>query len=201
VGLLKEAIEVSELEAEPLVRIVDSMISTMKQSRTDIEEGDLDLAKARIRVVNDMTDTIDALLGDDALMKSLSDKREAEKKKFALDKLAPAFDTVITFVASQEKKLESEVQIALVDWDSEALKKKTLKATLTRIKDIAGDLAASGADTAVLTDEAQKALNDPLLVVGERPTSPEKVEMALVMARSIRNEITQMLESKKNELA
>ena len=201
VGLLKEAIEASELEVEPLVRIVDSMIATMRQSRTDIEEGDLDLAKARIRVVNDMTDTIDALVGDDALMRSLSEKREAAMKEFALKKLTPAFDEVIGFLAGQEKKLESEVQDALADWDTQAAKKKNLKATLTRIKDIAGALATSGADTTVLQDETDKALNDPILTIGERPSSPEKVEMALVMARSIRNEITRMLDSRKNDLA
>ncbi len=200
IGLLKDSIELSDLEAEPLVRIVDSMIASMKQSRSDIEEGNLDLAKARIRIANDMTDTIDALIGDEELIRVLTDKRLAEKKEFALQKLTPVIDQVITFVANQEKKLESEVQNALADWDADAQKKRTLKATLTRIKDVAGALATSGADTTVLEDETAKALNDPLLIVGERPSSPDKVEMALVMARSIRNEITQMLESKKNEL-
>jgi hypothetical protein len=200
VSLLKEAIEMSELEPDPLIRIVDSMIATMKQSRTDIDEGELDLAKARIRVVNDMTDTIDALIGDDELMKRLSEKREAAKKEFALKKITPAFDEVIAFVASQEKKLETEVQNALADWDTEAAKKKSLKATLARIKELAGNLATAGADTTGLEDETDKALNDSLLIIGDRPSSPEKVEMALVMARSIRNEITQMLESRKNDL-
>jgi hypothetical protein len=200
VGLLKESIEISDLEAEPLTKIVDSMIASLKQSRLDIEAGDLDLAKARIRVVNEMVDTIDALVGDTELMKRLSDKREAAMKEFALKKISPAFDEVISFLASREKKLESEVQDALADWDTDAAKKRTLKATLTRIKEIAGTLATSGADTSTLEDETTKALNDPLLIVGERPSSPEKVEMALVMARSIRNEVTRMLESRKNEL-
>jgi hypothetical protein len=201
IGILKESIEVSGLEAEPVKRIVDSLIVSMKQSRTDIEESNLDLAKARIRIANDMVDAIDAIIGDDELIKSLADKREAEQIEFALKKLTPVIDEVIAFVASQEKKLESEVQNALADWDADAQKKKTLKATLSRIKDIAGALASSGTDTTVLEDETEKALNDPLLVVGERPSSPEKVEMALVMTRSIRNEITRMLETKKNELA
>jgi hypothetical protein len=200
VGLLKESIEISDLEAEPLVRIVDSVIASMKQSRSDIQDGNLDLAKARIRLVNDMIDTIDAIVGDDELTKRLTERRLTEKKEFTLKKLTPLIDEVITFVANQEKKLDSEVQNALADWDANAIKKKTLKATLTRIKDIAGALASSGVDTTVLEDETMKALNDSLLIVGERPSAPEKVEIALVMARSIRNEITQMLEKKKNEL-
>lgn len=201
VGLLKESIESSELETEPLVRIADRLITTMKQSRSDIEEGNLDLAKARIGIVNEMVDTIDALVGDDELLKKLLEKREAAKKEYAIKKLTPAFDEVIDFLATQEKKLEPEVQNAFADWDAEASKKRTLKATITRIKEIAGILASAGADTSVLEHETESALNDPLLVIGERPSSPVKVEIALVMARSIRNEITQILESKKNELA
>jgi len=200
VGLLKESIELSDFEAEPLIRIVDSMIASMKQSRSDIEESNLDLAKARIRIVNDMIDTIDALIGDEVLMKYLANKRLEEKKDFALKKITPAFDEMIAFVANQEKKLESEVQNALADWDTDATKKRNLKAALTRIKEVAGALAASGADTTVLEDETEKALDSSLLRVGERPSSPEKVEMALVITRSIRNEITQLLEKKKNEL-
>lgn len=201
VGLLKESIEASSLEAEPLIRIVDSLIASLKQSRSDIDESHLDLAKARIRVVNDMVDTIDSLVGDDELLRKLSEAREAEKKEFAIKKLTPAFDEVIAFLASQEKKLEPEVQNAIADWDVEAAKKRSLKATISRIKEIAGILASAGADTSVLEHETESALNDPLLVVGERPSSPEKVEIALVLARSIRNEITRLLESYKNELA
>jgi hypothetical protein len=200
VGLLKESIEMSDLEAEPLIRIVDSMIASMKQSRSDIEDGELDLAKARIRIVNDMVDNIDELVGDTELMKRLIERREVEKKEYALKKLGPAYDEVIAFLAGQEKKLEAEVQDALADWDTQAAKKKNLRATLSRIKEIAGNLASAGTDTIGLEDEANKALNDPLLVLGERPSSPEKVEIALVMARSIRNEVTQILESRKNEL-
>jgi hypothetical protein len=200
IGLLKESIEMSDLEAEPLIRIVDSMIASMKQSRSDIEDGELDLAKARIRIVNDMVDTIDELVGDTELMKRLKERREVEKKEYALKKLGPAYDEVIAFLAGQEKKLEAEVQDALADWDTQAAKKKNLKATLSRIKEIAGNLASAGTDIKGLEDEANKALNDQLLVLGERPSSPEKVEIALVMARSIRNEVTQILESRKNEL-
>ena len=48
--------------------------------------------------------------------------------------------------------------------------------------------------------EANKIVNDSHLVVGTRPEFPEKIEMALVVSRSIRNEITQMMEKKKQEL-
>ena len=49
--------------------------------------------------------------------------------------------------------------------------------------------------------EVNKIVNDSHLKVGDRPTSPEKIEMALVVARSIRNEITQLMDKEKHELA
>ena len=71
---------------------------------------------------------------------------------------------------------------------------------MKRIKDIADHLALSGTDVAVLQSEADKVLGHSFLAVEDRPSTPEKVEMALVVARSLRNEITQLLESKKAEL-
>ncbi|MFW9891548.1 MAG: hypothetical protein ACFFFO_05060, partial [Candidatus Thorarchaeota archaeon] len=78
--------------------------------------------------------------------------------------------------------------------------KKELKAGVKRIKDIADHLALSGTDVAGIQSEADKVLSHSYLVDEERPSTPEKVEMALVVARSLRNEITQLLESKKAEL-
>ena len=86
------------------------------------------------------------------------------------------------------------------EWDDIASQKNELKSGAKRIKDIADNLALSGADVAVLQSEVEKVLNHSFLVVAERPSTPEKVEMALVVARSMRNEITQLLESKKAEL-
>jgi len=62
------------------------------------------------------------------------------------------------------------------------------------------ELQALDANISDIKMEADKIVNDSHLKIGERPTTPEKIEMALVVARSIRNEITQLMEKKKNEL-
>jgi hypothetical protein len=209
VGFLRASIEESEFEVEPLLRIIDGLTSSLKESRAEVEKGELDAAKARIRVVNDIVDQIDALVGDEALAERVANTKLTEKKKFAISKIVPAFEEAITYASNQEKKIEAEVPLALTEWDSLAEKKKRILTAATKIKTIANDVKGKLASPehqllqnsiSDLQMEAEKILIDSLLVVGERPASPEKVEMALVVARSIRNEITQLLESKKSDL-
>ncbi|MGY5864781.1 MAG: hypothetical protein RTV41_09265 [Candidatus Thorarchaeota archaeon] len=200
VSVLKGTIQTTELEAEPLVRIVDSLVASLKQGREEVEAGELDSAKARVKIVNDIIDSIDSIIGDAELIRKVKASKEAEKKTYAREKLTPVFSAVIDKLSTQEKKLETEVQAGLREWDDTAAKKTEVKAGVKRIKDFADHLALSGTDVGVLQNEATKVMNHSFFSVENRPSTPEKVEMALVVARSLRNEITQLLESKKAEL-
>ncbi|MHA2027406.1 MAG: hypothetical protein ACW98U_16015 [Candidatus Thorarchaeota archaeon] len=200
VSVLKGTIQTTELETEPLVRIADILVASVKQGRTEVEAGELDSARARIKVVNDIIDSIDSIIGDDELVRKVKANKEAEKKTYAREKLTPVFSAVIDKLSNQEKKLEAEVQDSLKEWDDIAAKKSEVKAGVKRIKDFADHLALSGTDVGVLQNEATKVMNHSFLSVEGRPSTPDKVEMALVVARSLRNEITQLLESKKAEL-
>ena len=209
-GFLKASIEESEFEAEPLLRIADGLVASLKQARTDVNEGNLASAKARLHIVNDMVDQIDALIGDDALIEKITATKLAEKKAYAMSKIIPAFDEAISSASKQETKLETELPLALSEWDASAEKKKRIHAAAKIIKDLAGqvkvrlatpELQVLEASISDIQLEAEKIVNDSHLVVGTRPESPDKIEMALVVARSIRNEITQMMEKKKQELA
>ena len=209
-GFLKASIEESEFEAEPLLRIADGLVSSIKQARTDVEGGNLETAKARLGIANNMVDQIDALLGDDALIAKVTEAKLAEKKAYALSKIVLAFDEAITSATKQETKLETELPLALSEWDEAAEKKKRIHSAAMIIKDIAGqvkgklispELQMLDANISDIQLEANKIVNDSHLIVGSRPESPDKIEMALVVARSIRNEIAQMMEKKKQELA
>ncbi|MBE0526448.1 MAG: hypothetical protein IH631_05865, partial [Candidatus Thorarchaeota archaeon] len=208
-GFLKASIEESEFEAEPLLRIVDGLVASLKKARTDVENGNLDSAKARLQIVNDMVDQIDALIGDDALIEKVTEAKLAEKKAYALSKIIPAFDEAISSATKQETKLRTELPLALSEWDASAEKKKRIYAAAKIIKDLSGqvkvrlatpELQVLEASISDIQLEAEKIVNDSHLVVGTRPESPEKIEMALVVARSIQNEIRQLLEKKKSEL-
>ncbi|MCK5265653.1 MAG: hypothetical protein KAR03_08600 [Candidatus Thorarchaeota archaeon] len=209
VSLLRASVEESEFEADPLIRIVDGLTASLTQARTDVEESNLDSAKARLQIVNDMIDQIDSLLGDDALIQKITEAKLAEKKAYALSKIVPSFDEVIALTTKQETKLETELPLALSEWDNSAEKKKRIHAAATVIRDISGklkiklttpELQALDSTISDIQMEADKIVNDSYLVVGTRPESPEKIEMALVVARSIHSEITQLMEKKKSEL-
>jgi len=210
VSFLKASIEESEFEAEPLLRIVEGLTASLTQARTDVEESHLEMAKARLGIANDMIDQIDGLLGDDALIEKVTEAKLADKKAYALSKIIPAFDEAITSASKQETKLETELPLALSEWDASAEKKKRIHAAAVIIKDIAEkvkvqlttpELQALDSSISDIQMEADKIVNDSHLKVSKRPTTPEKIEMALVVARSIRNEITQLMEKKKSELA
>jgi hypothetical protein len=209
VSFLRASIEASEFEAEPLLRVIDGLTASLKESRTEIENGELDTSKARIRIINDIVDQIDALIGDEALIERVSQSKLAEKKAYALEKLGPAFDEAISYIKNQERKVEEELPLAVTEWESQAGKKKRILNAADKIKSIANELKGKlgapehqilQAQVSDMQMEAEKILTDSLLVVGERPSHPEKIEIAQVLARSIRNEITQLMEKKKSEL-
>ncbi|MFW9960761.1 MAG: hypothetical protein ACFFDV_07080, partial [Candidatus Thorarchaeota archaeon] len=95
VGFLRASIEESEFEVEPLLRIIDGLTSSLKESRAEVEKGELHAAKARIRIVNDIVDQIDALIGDEALIERVTEAKLAEKKAFAMSKIVPVFEQAI----------------------------------------------------------------------------------------------------------
>jgi hypothetical protein len=200
VSVLKETIQRTDLEVEPLIRVSDSLSEFLKKGRADVEAGELDSATAILQVANDFVDTIDSIVGDTALVQKVKESKEFEKKAYAREKLSPVLSEVLEKLSNQERKLETEVQDSLREWDDNAANKREVKAAVKRIKDFADHLALSGTDVSILQHEAAKVMNHSFLSVEERPSTPEKVEMALVVARSLRNEITQLLESKKAEL-
>ena len=124
VSFLRDSIEASEFEIAPLLRVVDGLTSSLNQSKEEIEKGELDLAKARLKIINEIVDQIDSLLGDDALIEEVTAAKEAEKKTYALSKIIPACQEAIGVATNQEKKLESEISLGLSEWDSIADKKK-----------------------------------------------------------------------------
>lgn len=209
VSFLKDSIEASEFEAAPLLRVVEGLSSSLEQMKDEISEGELDAAKARIKIINDIVDQIDGLLGDNELIEVVTEAKEKEKKDYARSKILPLCEEAITVASNQEKKLEAEIPLGLTEWDSIAEKKKRILSSARLIKDATDvlkgklttpELQALESSVSDIQLETNKILNDSLLVVGDKPSSPEKVEMAMIVARSIRNEITQLMEKKKSEL-
>lgn len=208
VSFLRDSIEASEFEAAPLLRVTDGLTFSLKEMKSEIDNGELEPAKARLRIINDVVDQIDGLLGDESLITTVKQVKDAEKKAYAKSKLLPLCEAAITVAATQEKKLQSEIPLGLSEWDSIADKKRRILSSARLIKETTDslksrlttpELKALESGLSDIQHEANKILNDSLLIIGTKPTSPEKVEMAMIVARSIRNEITQLIEKKKFE--
>ena len=147
VSLLYPSIDTASYESEPLMRIVSSLESYLGTARTEIEEKDLNGAKARISVVNAIVDIVDSLLGDDVLKKELEDNRESEKKAFAKEKMNTLKESVLKVFDDYSGKLSGENDSELSKWDGEVASKKklqdSLKATKEKVSDTLRDVESA----------------------------------------------------------
>ncbi|MCK4279233.1 MAG: hypothetical protein KAW94_01525, partial [Candidatus Thorarchaeota archaeon] len=233
VEILGSTIDESPLDKNPMHRIVGGLSESLKQVRTDVDEKDLDTAKARLGVVNQMVDAMDAVLGDEVMMEGLAKTRNYEKKVYAKSVLEPICDGVISAITEQERKMESEASSTKTESTIQAEKRRIVASTLTELKaktsEIIRDLDSiysqmPSAATTDMPDEAARrtrlrsALESARTKIVDvesnlgdvtkeeafaaEPTSdaPTKAELTLVVLRSLRNSITQMMDEKKVEL-
>jgi len=134
VEILDSTIDESPLDKNPMQRIVGSLSKSLKQVRADVDEKDLDTAKARLGVVNQMVDAMDAILGDEAMIEEAAKTRNYEKKIYAKSILEPLSNSVISAIAEQERKMESEASSAKIESTIEAEKKKKVVSLVTEVK-------------------------------------------------------------------
>ena len=233
VEILGSTIDESPLDKNPMHRIVGGLSNSLKQVRADVEEKDLDTAKARLAVVNQMVDAMDAILGDEVMMEGLANARNYEKKVYAKSVLEPIHDNVISAITEQERKMESEAFSPKTDSPLEAEKKRKVVNALTELKAKTSgiirdlDMIYSQMPSAATTDMPDEAARrtrlrsaldsartktvdvesnlgniakDDAFAAGPTLDVPTKAELTLVVLRSLRSSITQMMDEKKAEL-
>ncbi|RDE15958.1 MAG: hypothetical protein C4K47_02115 [Candidatus Thorarchaeota archaeon] len=141
ISLLGSSIDESELEKEPLKRIVAGLSTSAEKARSDIEQRRLEIAKARISLANDIVDTIDGLLGDEAFLKAVQKSRQAEMHAFAKSKLQAVRQTLQSVLAGQERKLKSEESTAVAELDKDSKVKLGFATTISSARDQLSDLS------------------------------------------------------------
>jgi len=165
VGLLGASIEESEFERAPLKKILAGLDLSLKSARTNIQEHKLDAASTRILMVNDIVDTLDGLLGDEALLRSIVADRTREKKEFAKSVLASARQALQAILAGQEKKIKGDETIAVSEWERESKSKRELGQAISVTRDYLSELARdidavySQMPSAAATDNPTEAAN------------------------------------------
>jgi tetratricopeptide (TPR) repeat protein len=141
VSLLGSSIDESTLEKEPLKRIASGLTSSLDKARTDVEERRFEIAKARISLANDIVDTIDAMLGDEGLLKAVEASRQEEMRDYVKSKLQPIRQTLPSVLAGQEKKLKSEEAMATAEWEKESKSKRDFAAAVSLARDQLSDIS------------------------------------------------------------
>ncbi|TXT55762.1 MAG: hypothetical protein BAJATHORv1_30143 [Candidatus Thorarchaeota archaeon] len=143
VGLLSSSVDESDLEKEPLIRIISGLQNILQRARTEIESSEIEHGKARIKVVNETVDLMDEIVGDEALSDKLTLARETSKKKFALSNILPLKEKVSESIAQVQISLDGMIAESLRTWDARAEQKKSLTEKILGAKSKAGDLVST----------------------------------------------------------
>ncbi|UCE09533.1 MAG: hypothetical protein JSW61_11255 [Candidatus Thorarchaeota archaeon] len=134
-GLLRDTIEVGDLEKEPLHRIAEAFSDALQQARGDLGQNEIESAKTRIALINQLLESVDSLLGDDALSEKLVQAREAEKRAHTMMMLESLSNEVGERIDRHKRGLEDDIESAKEKWNSEASKKKEIVGVLSEMKE------------------------------------------------------------------
>lgn len=108
-SLLRSSIEISSFETEPLDRIAEGVSEALNKTKRDIEDQELMSAKSRIAVVNEIVNTLDAVLGDEDLLKSIETARLEDKREFAQKQLASLENVLMEKLEFSKKTIDSRL--------------------------------------------------------------------------------------------
>jgi hypothetical protein len=134
-GLLRDTIAVGDLEREPLDRIAESFSSALQQARGDLGQNDIQSAKARIALINELLESVDAMLGDDALADKLRNARQSRERSHTLSMLESLSNGITERIDKQKRDLQDDIESAQAKWDKESSKKKELVTVLSEMKE------------------------------------------------------------------
>jgi tetratricopeptide (TPR) repeat protein len=108
-SLLRSSIEISSFETEPLDRIAEGVSEALNKTKRDIEDQELMSAKSRIAVVNEIVNALDAVLGDEDLLKSIETARLEDKREFAQKQLASLENVLMEKLEFSKKTIDSRL--------------------------------------------------------------------------------------------
>lgn len=142
IGLLKDSIASSDIESEPMLRVVSGLASSLAKAREEIGSKELDQAMARIGVINELVDLVDNLLGDDEMLKGLKTAREEAQRAFAKKIIDELHTSIVNELDKVNTKIDSEVSSALAEWDKKATELQEILNVATSVKTKLSDITA-----------------------------------------------------------
>jgi tetratricopeptide (TPR) repeat protein len=153
----------SNLDKEPLNRILEGINEAINLAKSEVSENKLELAKGRLKVIESLIDTIDSLLKDQALLDDVEKKREIEKRSFAIAEIEPLSESIDERFTSSMRKLDEETEAALSEWDSRKEMKKHVINQISNVKERVSEIGKelenlySKMPTAAETEDPEEA--------------------------------------------
>ncbi|NHJ15201.1 MAG: hypothetical protein EAX95_16080 [Candidatus Thorarchaeota archaeon] len=116
-GILRASIAETTLDKEPFDRLIKKLSGLLLDAGEDITKGDIAAAKARIHVINELVDSMDALVGDDAMLDRIKKQHEINKRAYAGAVVESVKDSLISTITGHGHKLESSIKEMLQEQD------------------------------------------------------------------------------------
>jgi len=109
IGLLSASLEQFPFDREPLDRIVKQLKSSLGKAQEKLQSGDLDTAKARVKIVNELISQLDDLLADEDLRRSLQTKRKEAKRKAVSSVITSLKGDVLDIIEKYFSDIDAEL--------------------------------------------------------------------------------------------
>ncbi len=117
ISLLKDTASTADIEQEPIQRVIEGLSGALTKAREEIKNKELDAARARINIINEIIDVVDGILGDDELTRKLRAAREEAQKVYARGLLISLQNEIMQRFEKESTAVDSQVDGALAEWD------------------------------------------------------------------------------------
>ncbi len=188
IGLLRSSVELSELQKEPLTRIVDTLATALARARDDVGEKRLEQAKSRLQVINEIVDSVDAIVGDEELLARTRRLAEQARKEFARQVLLGVRDAVFAAIEKGTGSAQALGEQDLQEWDREASQRRGLASSLSQLRERLGEVV-SQLDQ-VYAQLPPAATTDDPQVAAARTRVRTAVESILSGLKGVRSELS-----------
>ncbi len=133
-SLLRATIDETPLERDPLMRVVKILSESIIQAGAELNEGDIPSAKSRMHVINEIVDSLDNVLGDEAMIERVEREREIQKRAYAGAVMESVKESLVTAVKGHGQKLEESVKEMLAEQDFAAEARRRITDSVSEAK-------------------------------------------------------------------
>lgn len=194
IGLLNTSLEQFPFDQEPLERILKQLKFSLNKAQEKLESGELDIAKARVKIVNELINKLDDLLADEVLRNSLQTQRKEAKRRAVSSAITSLKGDVLDIIEKYFSDIDTELAPAvnrMQDLASSSGTKQLLDAMTQQIDGISKTLT----ETASLVQEIPG--KEPGMMRASSEDATENLQAALSEVEVLKTQLAKASESQK----